>query len=256
VESLDDNVTADVKFSIVPEWLIDSRCSDKALRLYVVLARYADNEDMTAYPGRGTLAKRMGCHRSSVDRAVEELIELGAITKRQRVADGKYQSSLYTIRRIAPSRTHATTPVAPMQRPPSHPCDIELEPENVEPKNSLAATPQAKSDKRDELFEAVAQACGIDWTNITPTGRGPLNKAVKELRDIGVTPDQIPGRATAYRRTYPDAPLTPMALTKHWAALVPTGTTRRPSRPSCQHCDQPLDDHDQQVCETFGRFYR
>jgi hypothetical protein len=229
MESLDDNVTADVKFSIVPEWLIDSGCSDKALRLYVVLARYADNDDMTAYPGRGTLAKRMGCHRSSVDRAVEELIEVGAITKRQRVADGKYQSSLYTIRRIAPSRTHATTPVAPMQRPPSHPCDIELEPENIEPKNSLAASPQQKPAKKDELFEAVAEACGIDWNNLTPSGRGPLNKAVKELRDIGVTPDQVGGRAAAYRKTYPDAPLTPNALAKHWAALQDSRKQNRPS---------------------------
>jgi hypothetical protein len=227
--SLDDNVTADVKFSIVPEWLIDSGCSDKALRLYVVLARYADNDDLTAYPGRGTLAKRMGCHRASVDRAVEELIALGAVTKQRRVSEGKYQSSLYTIRRIAPSRTHATTPVAPVQRPPLHPCDIELEPENIEPKNSLAAAPQEKSAKKDELFEAVAQACGIDWTNLTQTGRGPLNKAVKELRDIGVTPDQVGGRAAAYRKTYPDAPLTPMALTKHWASLAPAKTQTRQS---------------------------
>jgi biotin operon repressor len=227
--SLDDNVTADVKFSIVPEWLIDSGCSDKALRLYVVLARYADNDDLTAYPGRGTLAKRMGCHRASVDRAVEELIALGAVTKQRRVSEGKYQSSLYTIRRIAPSRTHATTPVAPVQRPPLHPCDIELEPENIEPENSLAAAPQEKSAKKDELFEAVAQVCGIDWTALTKTGRGPLNKAVKELREIGVTPDQVGGRAAAYRKTYPDAPLTPMALTKHWASLAPAKTQTRQS---------------------------
>jgi len=254
VESLDDNVTADVKFSIVPEWLIDSGCTDKALRLYVVLARYADNDDLTAYPGRGTLAKRMGCHRTSVDRAVEELIELGAISKQKRVKDGKYQSSLYTIRRIAPSRTHATTPVAPTQPPPSHPCDIELEPENIEPKNSLAAAPQEKPAKRDELFEAVAEACNIDWHNLTGSGRGAINKAVKELKDIGVTPDQVGGRAAAYRKTYPDAPLTPSALAKHWAALTPVGTARRSSRPACQYCDQPIDDHDQIVCQTFGRF--
>jgi hypothetical protein len=256
MSSLDDNVTADVKFSIVPEWLIDSGCSDKALRLYVVLARYADNDDLTAYPGRGTLAKRMGCHRASVDRAVEELIALGAVTKQRRVSDGKYQSSLYTIRRIAPSRTHATTPVAPVQPPPLHPCDIELEPENIEPKNSLAAAPQEKSAKRDELFEAVAEACNIDWTNLTPSGRGPLNKAVAELRGIGVTPDQVGGRAAAYRKTYPDAPLTPMALTKHWAALTPAGAPKKSARPSCQYCDQPLNDHDEQVCQTFGRFHR
>ena len=227
--SLDDNVTADVKFSIVPEWLIDSGCSDKALRLYVVLARYADNDDLTAYPGRGTLAKRMGCHRASVDRAVEELIALGAVTKQRRVSDGKYQSSLYTIRRIAPSRTHATTPVAPVQPPPSHPCDIELEPQNVEPEEPIAAAPRQAPAKKDELFEAVAEACGIDWNNLTKTGRGPLNKAVSELRGVGATPDQVKARAATYRKTYPDAVLTPMALTKHWASLAPAKTEPRQS---------------------------
>jgi biotin operon repressor len=252
MESLDDNVTADLKFSIVPEWLIDSGCSDKAVRLYVVLARYADNENLTAYPGRGTLAKRMGCHRASVDRAVEELVALGAISKQVRFKDGKYQSSLYTVRRIAPSRTHATTPVAPMQRPSSHPCDIELEPMNVEPKNSLAAAPQEKSAKKDDLFESVAEACNIDWKNLTASGRGQLNKSVKELRDIGVTADQVGGRAAAYKKTYPDAPLTPSALAKHWAALTPVGTVRKSQRPTCPDCHQHLDDHDQGVHEAFA----
>ena len=221
MSSLDDSVTADIKFSIVPEWLIDSGCSDKALRLYVVLARYADNDTLTAYPGRGTLAKRMGCHRASVDRAVEELVKLGAITKTVRVKDGKYQSSLYTVRRIAPSRTHATTPVAPMQPPPSHPCDIELEPKNVEPEELLAATPPKSSTKpKDNLFQAVAKACGINLTGMTRTARGQLNKAVKELREVGATEQDVQAKAKAYRTQYPNATLTPTALVKHWSSFA------------------------------------
>ena len=221
MESVDESVTADIKFSIVPEWLIDSACSDKALRLYVVLARYADNDKLTAYPGRGTLAKRMNCHRASVDRAVEELVTLGAITKTVRVKDGKYQSSLYTIRRIAPSRTHATTPVAPVQRPPLHPCDIELEPENLEPEELLAATPP-KSERRakDNLFEVIAESCGISLTGMTRSARGQLNKAAKELREVGATSEQVKHKAKAYRAQYPNAALTPTALIKHWSSFA------------------------------------
>ena len=109
--------------------------------------------------------------------------------------------------------------------------------------------------KKDELFEAVASGCGIDWTQLTRTGRGQLNAATKELRDIGVTPDQVGGKASAYRKMYPDAPLTPNALVKHWASLTPVGQNRRSSKPSCEYCQQPLDDHDQQVCQAFGRFH-
>lgn len=93
----------------------------------------------------------------------------------------------------------------------------------------LAATPKEKPERRDELFEAVATACGIDWTNVTKTGRGQLNAATKELRDINATPQQVEGRATAYRKQYPTMPLTPSALVKHWASLDDLSKPRRAS---------------------------
>lgn len=83
----------------------------------------------------------------------------------------------------------------------------------------LAASPKKESSKTDELFEALAEACNIDWKQLTKTGRGQLNAATKELRDIGVTPDQVGPKADAYSKAYPDAALTPTALVKHWAGL-------------------------------------
>jgi hypothetical protein len=81
---MNDTLTAQLRFSIIPEWILDAAISDKAVRLYGVLARYADNETHRAYPSRETLAKRMGCHAKSVDRAAAELIRIGAVTKKQR----------------------------------------------------------------------------------------------------------------------------------------------------------------------------
>jgi DNA-binding transcriptional regulator YhcF (GntR family) len=221
MSSIDESVTTDIKFATIPHWLIELDLSDKAFRLYAILSKYADNADGTSYPGRGTLARLMHCHRSSVDRAVEELVEAGCITKQVRVKDGRYTSSLYTVRRIPPSRTHAATPVAPVKPPSSHPCDIELEPENVEPENTLAATPP-KSERRvkDDLFETIAEACGISLTGITRTARGQLNKAVKELREVGATSEQVKHKAKAYRAQYPNATLTPTALIKHWSSFA------------------------------------
>lgn len=239
--SLDDDVTADLKFAIIPEWLLDSGCSDKAVRLYAVLARYADNNDLTAYPGRATLAKRMGCHRASIDRTVEELEQLGAVTKQQRVKDGRFTSSLYTIHRIrrladVPRRTHAATP--------SHPCDDPDAPMQQrtrtterEPEEPIAPTAKTNTSvKKDELFETLAEACGINWQQLTKTGRGQLNAATKELRDIQATPDQITGKAAAYRKQYPTMPLTPTALIKHWGAL---DDLTRPARPSAWETYNP-----------------
>jgi len=89
-----DNLTAEIRFSIIPEWITYAEISDKAIRLYSVLARYADNQTHEAFPSRETLAERMHCSAKSVDRATSELIKLGAITKRQR-----HNSSLvYTLK--------------------------------------------------------------------------------------------------------------------------------------------------------------
>ena len=81
---MNDTLTAELRFSMIPEWILDSGISDKAIRLYCVLARYADNETHQAFPSRETLAKRMGCHAKSVDRAASELLKIGAVTKKQR----------------------------------------------------------------------------------------------------------------------------------------------------------------------------
>ena len=230
MSSLDESVTADVKFAQVPHWVLELPLSDKAVRLYAILSKYADNNDGTSYPGRGTLAKLMRCHRTSVDRAVQELIEAGCITKQVRYREGRFTSSLYTVHRIPPrsadadSRTHATTPRSTDATTSSHSRDIELEPQNVEPEELSAAAP-----KKDELFEAIAQACGIRLDSLTRSARGQLNAACKELRDIGATPEQVAGKAKAYRKQYDGAALTPTALTKHWASLADATEKKRKS---------------------------
>lgn len=95
-----NEINADMRFSIVPEWVLYSDISDKALRVYAILARYADNETMQAFPSRSTIAERARCGVKSVDRAVDELVKIGAIQKEKRVKDGVYQSSLFTVIRV------------------------------------------------------------------------------------------------------------------------------------------------------------
>jgi hypothetical protein len=72
----------------------------------------------------------------------------------------------------------------------------------------------------DDLFEAVVAACGIDAKDLTPAGRGPLNNALKQLREVDATPGQVQVRARRYRAQFPQASLTPAALAKHWASLT------------------------------------
>jgi len=96
------NLNTEVRFSIVPEWVIDADISDRAVRVYAILARYADSETLQAFPSRETLAKRARCHWRSIDRAIDELVKLGAVTKTHRKNGDAYQSNIYTLRRVLP----------------------------------------------------------------------------------------------------------------------------------------------------------
>lgn len=105
---MSEEIRADIRFSIIPDWLIVSPVSDRAVRVYAVLAGFADNETLTAFPSRGLIAKRINTSVKSVDRALRELLDIGAIESEKRIKDGVYQSSLYTIKRGG-----VGTPVSP-----------------------------------------------------------------------------------------------------------------------------------------------
>lgn len=92
--------------------------------------------------------------------------------------------------------------------------------ETKEKKNLAAMPPKVERRVKDDLFETVAEACGISLTGMTRTARGQLNKAVKELREVGATSDQVNHKAKAYRAQYPNATLTPTALIKHWSSFA------------------------------------
>jgi biotin operon repressor len=94
-----DKLSSENKFAIMPEWVIELDISHTAFRLYAVLARYADNVTHQAFPSLDTLANRLGCGEKTVRRAIEDLVEHGAIKKHSR---GRYQSSLYTVMTTPP----------------------------------------------------------------------------------------------------------------------------------------------------------
>jgi hypothetical protein len=89
-------------FSIVPEWVLDRGLSSTALKLYIVLARFADWDTGIAFPARDTLAERMDCSEKTVDRAVKELVEAQCIEKEFR---GRYQSARYRVLQVDPKGT-------------------------------------------------------------------------------------------------------------------------------------------------------
>jgi hypothetical protein len=76
-----------------------------------------------------------------------------------------------------------------------------------------------KERPRNDLWDAVIEACG--WHGqLTKSQQGRTAAAVKELRDIGATPDQVKQRTIIYRLKYPKVDVTPNALAANWASLA------------------------------------
>ncbi|BEP14001.1 hypothetical protein acdb102_23120 [Acidothermaceae bacterium B102] len=86
------------RFAIVPEWLLDADVSDAAIRLYAVLLRYGQSSG-ARMPGRATLARRLRKKSTdSVDRAMHELEQIGAVHVEHRYAGGQRLTNLYHLR--------------------------------------------------------------------------------------------------------------------------------------------------------------
>jgi predicted DNA-binding transcriptional regulator YafY len=64
-----DTIEVDIRFSVILDWVTDSHISDRAFRLYALLAQYRDNNT----PSREHLAMRLNCSVKTVGRAMAEL---------------------------------------------------------------------------------------------------------------------------------------------------------------------------------------
>ena len=118
---LEDAPPLDVedRFAIVPQWLLDADISDAAVRLYAVLLRFGQTSG-ARMPARSTLAARMRKKSTdTIDRAMRELVELGAVVVQNRFDGGQRLTNKYLVRTSRPrpgeesrgGRKFAATPI-------------------------------------------------------------------------------------------------------------------------------------------------
>lgn len=223
-------------FSIIPNWLIEV-VTPSSVCVYLCLARYADNETYRCWPSQKEIAATLNISLSTVKRSIKELQEVGALEVHFRHRDdGSYTSSEYVLLRIDPrlrvegggvtgeprSCHPSTEVVAPVsEQEELYPINytqltkpIELDIANEQ---SSPADDPPTPIRRDLVFDSVCVACGIDQRELTKTQRGPLNRAVKELKDVGATPEMILERSMVFQALWPKIKLTPMALASRWA---------------------------------------
>ena len=164
------------RFAVVPEWVIDAEIGDCAYRLYSVLLRYGQTSGCRM-PSRATLAARLHkASKDSVDRALKELVGIGAVVVERRRRDGRNLTNRYLLMSSPPEvrggesagdggRIRAATPGR--IRAASLAANLRPDPEFLTerpppPALPLGPAPAAAADDGPSAADAaVLAACGI-----------------------------------------------------------------------------------------------
>ena len=90
------------QFSIMPRAVICANISATARVVYAALASYYWGADSVIYPAYSTLAAALGISRSTVIRAVRELVAAGVIEKKTTMREkrGGYGTNIYILRGV------------------------------------------------------------------------------------------------------------------------------------------------------------
>lgn len=218
-------------FCQIPEWVLDSPLSDKAIRLYLVLWSYADRKTLVAWPSRSVLAERLGCSVKTVQRLIGELEEFGALSHEQRHRSGQQTTNLYTLAwtgtpvstRLPGLGGDRDTHVPPrgdthVPRPgdthvPQNQNQLELEPLEPEPLVAAASSSTTSPRTRDPIWDTLVEICGAP----PPDQKGNYGKTVSWLKQQGATPEKMHDRAGRIAEEFRGGQyVTAASLRKHW----------------------------------------
>ena len=205
------------------KWAWEQDCPNATAKLVLMALADHANSDGECWPSMKRVAKLTGISSRQVSTHIVTLESLGYVTKgNRRRHEGQLRGWEYRVNLHGEATSGSTLPVA--SGSPAHlPAEVGFrsEPSENRKEEPLAdKPPESVTRKKDNLFETVAEVCGIGLTTLTRTARGQLNKAAKELREIDATDEQVRHKAKAYKAQYPNATLTPTALIKHWSSVA------------------------------------
>lgn len=224
-------------FIIMPKWVFQSGISHKAICVYLLIRDLSNAEKGYAWPSRKSMADKLELSTDSVDRAIKELEDVGAVEV-EKVFDGKtgrQTSNHYVILSDSPEliakvqarrgRKSAVPPAAPVPRgraaKTGHNKELELD-LNLDDKEQSSSPPVRA---RDPYWDAMVT--GLNLTPTTPQTQKRFGRCRKLLVEAGASPESILKACENYRKMWPGITLSVEALVKHYDAALqwkPEGT--------------------------------
>lgn len=218
-------------FGRIPVGLLtDPGVTDQECRAYAYLTTWDFRRTGKMFQGREEIAHGLGWSMPKLDRALRALEARGAI-RRIRRGQG-LTNDIELLAEVVKGDQAESSPMITLESSDRATPNTRENARENEPLAPALRAPEKPPKERtpDPLFEAVCAVTGTNWTELTATGRGPVNKAVADLRALDVKPGQVAVRARKYAMVFPNAKLTPMALAKHWAELGNGATPAHPVR--------------------------
>ena len=231
-------IEADNYFAIIPEWILAADISPRAKNLYCILWTYADRKDGSCYPSVTTLSKRVGVSRANTHKLINELLDLGAITKQNRVKDNVKQTNLYFLITSKPSVVDDTTTsssivddtrgsIADDTRVVSETIHRTITKELKPIEQEYVEKPQVNKIDEDVLKQRKSlYRVFVDELGYEPRSQMEKSgwfKVCKELAEVGVTTDMLKGSILAYKKHWNNIDITPYAINKWFGKFEALG---------------------------------
>jgi hypothetical protein len=229
---------------IASAWTKNTRVGDPvAKNVLYALADHVQGDSWLCWPSQETIAFEAECSVRTVQRKLDYLEEKALIQRRARGSkQGGRTTDIYRLNPLSQDPRHRKSDnlagwkgdIPDELGDTALSGELEEEPEGSSEEQALPP-PSAPRQFLDPLFDAVAFWCcaAADHTALTSNERGRINHAVRQLRDVGATADDVRARVRRYRVQWPELPPpSPQALLNHWNQLGPAknGTTP-PSAP-------------------------
>ena len=184
----------------IMEWVFQNSKAQGLERLILlVIADHCNSEGEDAFPRISVIAKRANVSERTVQRKIQDLINLGELAVINRAGT----SNLYKI--VVPGLNDDQTIEPQFQKQEA----------NSKPKMRVKR-------ERNPIWDALLISCNVDPDNVNSSEGSRYGKLVKVLKESEATPDEIFARAQAYRQKFPQATLTPTALVNRWSECDPS----------------------------------
>lgn len=179
------DVSTDYRFAPIPEDLVYSEMTDKAVRVYAVLMRHG-LDPSTCYPSHGRIGELIGAAGRSIQRPLRELEEAGWITRVPRFdTRGDRTSDGFHVRVSSAGTAHESAD------PSAHDSAVNDSPLN-DPSNegiSDAQTPDlADAHRLCDVLADLIEANGSKRPNVTETWVRDMDRM---LRLDDRTPERV-----------------------------------------------------------------